>query len=82
MTHRIRCKMICHEISLNQHTKGMSLVRFGAVYASGVTGTEEDENAVFGRLTPYGEFRAGMVTEVANKLELGKAYYVDISPAD
>ncbi len=82
MSHKIRCKMTCHEVSLNQHTQGMSLVRFGAVYKSGVTGQPDDENAVFGKLTPYGELRLGMVTDVAEKLEVGQEYYLDLVKAN
>ena len=81
MTTTIRCKMTCHEVSINPHTEGMSLVRFGAVYKAGATGEPDDENAVFGKLTPYGELRLGMVTDVASKLETGQEYYLDIHKA-
>lgn len=77
----IRCKMICHHVAYNQYNEGMSNVRFGAVYSED-TGKPDDENAIFGKLTPFGEFNLSMVNEVAEKLEIGKPYYVDINPAD
>ena len=79
MSHRMRCKMICHEVTQNPYSQGeLCTVRLGAVYSS-EPGTED---AIYGKATPYGEFRAGIVTEVAEKMEVGKAYYVDIFPAD
>lgn len=81
MTTRIRCKLKCHSVSQNPHSDGtMSIVQFGAVWSED-TGKPDDENAIFGKLTPYGTLSLGMVTEVANKLEQGKEYYVDITPA-
>ncbi|MEG1082438.1 MAG: hypothetical protein RSE44_28265 [Pseudomonas sp.] len=78
MSHRMRCKMICHEVTPNEHSQGqLFTVRLGAVYSS----DPATEDSIYGKYTPYGEFRAGIVTEVAEKMEVGKAYYVDISPA-
>ena len=84
MSHRIRCKMICHSVTPHNPVSAdnpMSTVRFGAVYSPD-TGNSEDENAVFGKYTPYAEFGASWATPVAEKLEVGKAYYVDFTLAD
>ncbi len=78
MSHRMRCKMICHEVTPNPYSQGeLFTVRLGAVYSS----EPDTEDAIYGKATPYGEFRAGIVTEVAEKMEIGKTYYVDIFPA-
>ncbi|ULL06604.1 hypothetical protein JNO42_06185 [Pseudomonas putida] len=78
MSNRMRCKMICHEVTPNEHSQGqLCTVQFGAVYSS----DPATEDSIYGKYTPYGHFRAGIVTAVAEKLEVGKAYYVDISPA-
>lgn len=78
MPNRMRCKMICHEVTPNEHSQGqLCTVRLGAVYSS----DPATEDSIYGKYTPHGEFRAGIVTEVAEKMEVGRAYYVDISPA-
>lgn len=84
MTDRIRCKMICHSVTPHNPVSTanpMSTVRFGAVYSPD-TGNPEDENAVFGKYTPYAAFDASWAAPVADKLEVGKAYYVDFMLAD
>ena len=40
------------------------------------------DDYIYGQNTPYGEFSAGIVTEVAEKMEPGTAYYLDIFPAE
>lgn len=47
-----------------------------------ITPVKDTEDYIYGKYTPYGIFRAGIVTEVAEKMDVGKAYYVDITPAD
>lgn len=79
MSHRIRCKMICHAVTPNEHSRGeLCTVTLGAVYSQ----NPDSEDSIYGKYTPYGEFRAGIVTEVAEKMEVGKAYYVDIFPVE
>ncbi|MDV9031356.1 hypothetical protein Q7C30_004445 [Pseudomonas sp. RAC1] len=79
MSNRMRCKMICHEVTANEHSQGkLCTVGLGAVYSS----EPDTEDSIYGKHTPYGHFRAGIVTEVAEKMVVGKAYYVDIFPAD
>lgn len=75
---KIRCKMICHQVTPNEHSQGqLCTVQFGAVYSS----DPAVEDWIYGKNTPYGHFQAGIVTEVAEKLEVGKAYYIDIMKA-
>jgi hypothetical protein len=75
---KIRCKMVCHEVAPNEHSQGqLCTVSFGAVYSS-EPGTED---WIYGKYTPYGHFRAGIVTEVAEKLVVGQTYYIDITEA-
>ncbi|RJG10931.1 hypothetical protein D3879_14725 [Pseudomonas cavernicola] len=84
MSNRIRCKMICQEVTPNTHgdqTNPMALVRFGAVW-SPESGKPEDENAVFGKYTPWGEYKASWALPVAELLEVGKAYYLDFTLAE
>lgn len=79
MSHRMRCKMICNAVTQNEHSHGeLCTVQLGAVYSP----AKETEDYIYGKATPYGEFRAGIVTEVAEKMEVGKAYYIDIFPAE
>ncbi|MDG9928273.1 MULTISPECIES: hypothetical protein [unclassified Pseudomonas] len=79
MSHRMRCKMICHSVTPNEHSNGeLCTVELGAVYSE----KKETEDYIYGKATPYGSFRAGIVTEVAQKMEIGKPYYVDIFPAE
>lgn len=79
MSDRMRCKMICHDVIPNEHSNGeLCTVQLGAVYSP----DKETEDYIYGKYTPYGDFRAGIVTEVAKKMVVGKAYYVDIFPVD
>lgn len=79
MSQRMRCKMICHSVTPNEHSDGkLCTVRLGAVYSE----VKTSDDYVYGQYTPYGEFTAGIVTEVAEKMEEGKAYYLDIFPAE
>lgn len=85
MSTRMRCKMVCHGVVPNEHSKDweipMSQVSFGAVWSPDC-GKPEDENAVFGKYTPSASFSAQIATAVAENLEVGRAYYFDISRAD
>ena len=75
MSNRMRCKMICHAVTPNEHSNGrLCTVSLGAVYSP----NPAEEDFIYGKATPYGDFRAGIITEVAEKMQVGKAYYVDI----
>lgn len=78
MSNRMRCKMICHSVVPNEHSGGrLCTVSLGAVYSP----NPADEDFIYGKATPYGDFRAGIITEVAEKMQVGKAYHVDIELA-
>lgn len=77
---KVRCKMRCQGVVAHSHQADMSIVTLGAVW-SPATGTPEDENAVFGKLTPYGSINVAMVNEAASLFELSKSYYVDFEVA-
>lgn len=81
MSNRVRCKMYCNGVTPHSHQEGMSNVNLGAVWSK-ATGTEEDENALFGKLTPFGSFCAAMTNEAAKLFEPGKTYYVDFTAAE
>lgn len=75
MSQRIRCKMICHAVTPNEHSRGeLCTVNLGAVYSQ----NPATEDFIYGKATPYGEVRVGIITEVAQKMQVGKAYYVDL----
>ena len=77
----VRCKLICHSISPHPYTQGLQNMTFGAVW-SPETGKEDDENAVFGKSTPYGHFTAAFSDQAAARMKVGQAYYVDFTPAE
>lgn len=85
MSSTMRCKMICHEITHVRHVNQerddpLCDVRFGAVCA--LPKDPPGENAIFGKYTPVAEYKAKIVKSVADKLEPGKAYYVDFTLAE
>lgn len=81
MTQITRCKMVCHGVTANEHQPGMHNVQLGAVW-SPQTGTPLDENQLFGKLTPFGQFSACMVASAAAQFVVGREYYVDIQLAN
>lgn len=79
----IRCKMICHAVTPNPHASQddpKATVTFGAVWTP-ESGSPGDENAIFGKYTPWAEYKACWALSVAEKLEVGAAYYFDIHKA-
>lgn len=81
MTQITRCKMVCHGVTANEHQLGMHNVQLGAVW-SPQTGTQLDENQLFGKLTPFAHFTACMVASAAGQFVVGREYYVDIQLAN
>ena len=81
MSHRVRCKMYCNGVTPHSHQEGMSMVQLGAVWSK-TTGNDDDENSLFGKMTPFGCFNAAMTNEAAKLFEPGKTYYVDFTTAD
>lgn len=83
MSPAMRCKMTCHEVTHVRHANQerddpLCDVRFGAVWSA----NPGEEDAVYGKFTPVAEYKAKIVKSVADKLEPGKAYYIDFTPAD
>lgn len=81
----MRCKMTCHEVTHTRHVNQDRVdplcdVRFGAVCA--LPGDPPGENAVFGKFTPMASYTAKIVKSVADKLEPGRAYYIDFTLAE
>jgi hypothetical protein len=58
-------------------SESLTRLNFGAVWSA----NPAEEDAIFGKYTPYGEFTVNVVAERAEHLEEGKDYYFDISPA-
>lgn len=53
-------------------------LKMGAVWAGSNELQEQSENAVFGRNTPYGDFRATICNQqIIDDLKIGDEYYVD-----
>lgn len=77
----VRAKMVCNNVSPQEHRAGMSTVCLGAVWSPD-TGNPADENALFGSLTPMATFTSIMTDKAADRFEVGKSYYVDFTPAD
>lgn len=78
MSQTIRCKLICRHVGeLSNDSGGTNPLRH--VRFDGVT---EQEDEIFGKYTPCADFNAVIQAEVAEKLEIGAAYYFDIHKAD
>lgn len=75
----MRCKMVCDSVTPDANQENpMSGVRFSAHYKP----EADPEDAVYGKYTPSANFFANISTPIAEKLEVGKAYYVDFSLAE
>lgn len=69
----VRCKF---KVDSNEITGDEAYVKLSAV----TSGSEE--NASFFKYTPSGQLSLGVVNKAAaEQLEVGKEYYIDISPA-
>ena len=80
MGEKTRAKMICVETGQAQY--GPSNRRQFTVKMHPVS-NDSSENAKFWAATPMGELKLGCLLEdVGVTFEVGKSYYIDISPAD
>lgn len=77
------CKMQCHSVAAGEPiTDAVQTVQLGAVYEPDDGKRALPENAVFGKYTPWGEFRAGIANPAAKEFfEPGKKYYVTFTEA-
>ncbi|WP_154670145.1 hypothetical protein [Pseudomonas canadensis] len=55
----------------------MTRLHFGAVWSANPV----EEDAIYGKYTPYGEYTVNVAADRAERFEEGKDYYFDISPA-
>lgn len=68
--------------AVTERTNAQGIEKIHEVTLAPVIGGSE-ENKQFFRFTPYGELKLGTVNpEVAKVLEVGKTFYLDITPAD
>lgn len=81
MSHVSRCKMTLHGKTAVPGTgedNPLTRLTFGAVYSA----DPSSEDAIYGKYTPYGALDVNVATDRTEHFEVGKAYYLDISPAD
>jgi hypothetical protein len=73
-----RLKMTLHAVAPVEGDADNPLTRctFGAVYSPNPT----EEDGVFGKYTPYGCLTYNVRSDIAQGLQVGQAYYVDITP--
>lgn len=74
---QVRAKFQCNSITPG-FSEGQKNVRFHAVYEN------DGENASFSKATPSGnlEMLIDASTQAVDAFEIGKAYYLDITPAE
>lgn len=73
-----RLKMTLHAVTPVEGTASddpLTRCTFGAVYSPNPT----EEDGVFGKYTPFGSLTYNVRSDLAEKLEVGQAYYVDIT---
>ena len=96
MSRVMRCKFQLHEVAKfplksTQRTDGSYegteygyKISMGAVWHSSEEAQAKSENAIFGRLSPQGEFKATIhnphVGEALSAM-VGKQFYIDFTPA-
>jgi len=75
-----RLKMTLHSVMELNTSSDDPLTRctFGAVYSSNPT----EEDAVYGKYTPYGTLTYNVRSDIAANLVQGQAYYIDIHEAE
>ena len=78
MSHITRCKMTLRTKGPVQgSSESLTRLCFGAVWSA----NPAEEDAIYGKYTPYGEYTVNVVADRAEHFEEGKDYYFDISPA-
>lgn len=78
------CKMKCHGApsGFAATDESVQTVQLGAVYEPDEGQRQLPENAVFGKYTPWGEFKAGIGNPEAKQFFVpGKSYYITITEA-
>ncbi len=78
MSHITRCKMTLRSKGpVQSSTESLTRLHFGAVWSANPV----EEDAIYGKYTPYGEYTVNVAADRAERFEEGKDYYFDISPA-
>lgn len=84
-TQSVLCKMKCNMAPApgpSTEDESVQTVALGAVYEPDEGKRLLPENAVFGKWTPWGEFRAGIANPGAKAMFVpGKSYYLTITEA-
>jgi hypothetical protein len=76
-TFMVRAKFTCTDKVQNNDNGEIEKIRFEAV----TCGSKENEQ--FFKYTPYGKLDMNTINKAAaDQFEVGKQYYIDISPAD
>ena len=78
------CKMVCHGVPVGDSATDDSVqtIELGAVYEQDEGKRQLPENAVFGKYTPWGTFKAGIANPGAKQFfKLSKKYYVTFTEA-
>lgn len=76
----VRCKFICQKKTESNHGGGANNGWF--VEMTPVTG-DSPEDKEFYKWTPSGQVNLGLLNPAAaERFEVGKAYYLDITPAE
>lgn len=84
MVTQVVCKMQCNEVPVGDSREDTSVqaIGLGAVWEPDEGKRQQPENAVFGKFTPWGSFRAGIASPDAKKFfQPGKKYYITITEA-
>lgn len=78
---KVRAKLVVQEKGQSQYRQNEELhtVKLSAVYSN----DPESENYQFWAATPVGEFKLGSLKkDIGEFFELGKEYYIDITPVE
>jgi hypothetical protein len=75
------CKMRCNVVP-DVITEEAQTIQLGAVYEPDDGKKQLPENAIYGKYTPWGEFKAGIANPQAKEFfKPGKSYYVTFTEA-
>lgn len=82
MLDKVVCKLQCHVNQPQANSPdGYHTITLGAVYAN-YEADKLTENAIFGKYTPFAEFRSSITNPAANAFfKEGKKYYVTFTEA-
>jgi hypothetical protein len=72
---KTRCKFTCQGNTAQGENNGSDILLRAVTSGS-------EENDSFFHATPYGELNMRVTNETASIFEVGKTYYLDISPAE